>query len=78
MKSIETEVFPGVSVIKHMSTNQSLGQEDPLENEMAIHPNILAWEIPWTEDLGRLQSIGSQRVNNDLASEHISMHRDRK
>ena len=37
-----------------------LGREDPLEKEMAIHSGILAWEIPWTEKSGRLQSIGSQ------------------
>ena len=41
---------------------QSLGQEDPLEKEMATHSSILAWRIPWTEELGRLQSTGSQRV----------------
>ena len=41
---------------------QSLGQEDPLENEMASHSSTLAWKIPWTEDPGRLQSMGSQRV----------------
>ena len=39
---------------------QSLGQEDPLEEEMAIHSSILPWEIPWTEELSGLQSIGSQ------------------
>ena len=39
---------------------QSLGQEDPLEKEMATHSNILAWKIPWTEEPGRLQSMGSQ------------------
>ena len=38
-----------------------LGQEDPLEKEMAIHSSILAWEIPWTEEPGRLQSLGSQK-----------------
>ena len=38
----------------------SLGQTDPLQKEMATHSSILAWEIPWTEDPGRLQSIGSQ------------------
>ena len=38
----------------------SLGQEDPLEKEMATHSSILAWEIPWTEDPGGLQSLGSQ------------------
>ena len=37
---------------------RSLGQEDPLEKDMATHPSILAWEIPWTEDPGRLQSMG--------------------
>ena len=36
---------------------QSLGQKDPLEKEMATHSNILAWRIPWTEELGRLQSV---------------------
>ena len=41
---------------------RSLGQEDPLENEMASHSSILAWKIPGTEDPGRLQSMGSQRV----------------
>ena len=41
---------------------QSLGGEDPLEKEMAAHPSILAWRIPWTEEPGGLQSIGSQRV----------------
>ena len=43
---------------------RSLGREDPLE-EMATHSNILAWKIPWTEDPGRLQSMGSQRVGHD-------------
>ena len=40
---------------------QSLGQEDPLEKKMATHSSILAWEIPWTEEPGRLQSMGSQK-----------------
>ena len=44
---------------------QSLGREDPLEKEMAIHSSTLAWKIPWTEDPGRLQSMGSQRVGHD-------------
>ena len=48
----------------------SLGWEDPLEEEMATHSRILAWEIPWTEESGRLQSLGSQRVGYDLATEH--------
>ena len=40
----------------------SLGQEDPLEQEMATHSSILVWKVPWTEKPGGLQSIGSQRV----------------
>ena len=46
----------------------SLGQEDPLEEEVATHPSILAWRIPWTEEPGGLQSIGSQRVRRDLSA----------
>ena len=42
-----------------------LGQEDPLEEGMATHSNILAWRIPWTEEPGRLQSTGSHRVGHD-------------
>ena len=44
---------------------RSLGQEDPLEKEMATHSSILAWEIPWTGEPGGLQSTGSQRVGHD-------------
>ena len=44
---------------------QSLDQEDLLEKEMATHSSILAWKIPWTEEPGRLQSMGSQRVGHD-------------
>ena len=44
---------------------RSLGLEDPLEEGMASHSNILAWEIPWTEDPGRLQSVGLQGVGYD-------------
>ena len=43
----------------------SLGQEDSLEEGMAIHSGILAWRIPWTEEPGKLQSMGSQRVRHD-------------
>ena len=59
---------------------QSLGQEYPLEKGMAIHSSILAWRIPRTEETGRLQSMGSQRVRNDWVtiisthSSHISLH----
>ena len=56
--------------VKHLPTMQdtrvqSLGWEDPLEKEMATHTSILAWKIPWTEDPGRLQSMGLQRVRYD-------------
>ena len=44
---------------------QSLGREDPLEKEMATHSSILAWELPWTEESGGLQSMGSQRIGHD-------------
>ena len=44
---------------------RSLGWEDLLEEEMATHSSILAWRIPWTEEPGRLQSMGSQRVGHD-------------
>ena len=43
----------------------SVGWEDPLEKEMAIHSSILAWKIPWTEEPGRLQSMGLQGVGHD-------------
>ena len=56
--------------VKRLSTMretwvQSLGWEDALEKEMAIHSSTLAWKIPWTEEPGRLQSMGSQRVRHD-------------
>ena len=56
--------------VKHLPTMRetrvwSLGQEVPLEKEMAIHSSILAWKIPWMEEPGRLQSMGSQRVGHD-------------
>ena len=44
---------------------ESLGQKDPLEEKMATHSSILAWRIPWMEELGRLQSMGAQRVRHD-------------
>ena len=70
--------FPGGSVVKNPPAMQekwiwSLGWEDPLEKEMATHSSILAWEVPWTEELCGLQSVGSQRVRrgwSDLAWMH--------
>ena len=47
---------------------QSLGQEDPLEKRMATHSSILAWEILWTQEPGRLQSVGLQKIRHDLAT----------
>ena len=57
-------------MVKHLPTMwetqvQSLGWEDALEKEMATHSSILAWKIPWTEESGRLHSMGSQRVGHD-------------
>ena len=46
---------------------QSLGREDPLEKEMAIHSSILAWEVPWTEEPGGLHSTGSQKSQTRLS-----------
>ena len=56
--------------VKHLPTVQEtwlrpLGQEDPLEKEMATHSSTLAWKIPWTEERSRLQSMGLQRVRYD-------------
>ena len=62
----KTGILLGGSVVKNPAMEetqvQPLGQEDPLEKGMASHPNILAWRIPWTEEPGGLQSMGSQRV----------------
>ena len=57
-------------MVKRLSTMwetwvQSLDQEDPLEKEIAIHSSTIAWKIPWTEEPGRLQSMGSQRHRQD-------------
>ena len=59
--------FRGGSVVKNQPARQepwvqTLGWEDPLEKEMATQSSLLAWRIPWTEEPGRLPSIGSQRV----------------
>ena len=62
-----------VLVVKNLPANpgdirdmvQSLGQEDPLEEEMATHSSTPAWRIPWRKEPGRLQSLGSHRVGHD-------------
>ena len=71
--------FPGGSEGKESSCNAgdwvwSLGQEDPLEEAMTTHSNILAWEIPWPEENGGLLSMGLQRVRHDLATRHACTH----
>ena len=48
-----------------------LGWEDPLDKEMAIHSSIIAWKVPWIEEPGGLQSMGSQRVGHDLATKPL-------
>ena len=66
--------YPGTSLVAWMvkclptmreTRVRSLGQEGPLEKEMATHSSTLAWKIPWTEEHGGLQSMGSQRVRHD-------------
>ena len=65
--------FPGGSVVKNLPAMQelqeprvrSLSQKDPLEEGMTTHSSILAWRIPWTEEPGGLQYIGSERVRHD-------------
>ena len=51
----------------------SLGRKDPLEKRMVSHSSILAWRIPWTEELGRLQFMGSQRVRHDWATNTFTL-----
>ena len=62
--------FPGGSVVENLPANAGdtglvPGWEDPLKEVMATHSSILAWRIPWTEEPGGLQSMGSQRVGHD-------------
>ena len=52
---------------------QSLGEEDLLEEVMAIHSSILVWRIPWIEESGRLQSMRSQRLGHDLATNTFTL-----
>ena len=67
-----TAGFPGGSVKSLPAVRetqvQSLGREDPLEKEMATHSSILAWKIPWTEEPGKLQSMGLQRVKTQRSN----------
>ena len=66
---LSIELSAWISVVKNLPAMQetqvrSLGREDPLEEERATHSSILAWEIPWTEERGGLQSMWSQRVGH--------------
>ena len=62
--SLVAEMVKNLSAVQETWV-QSLGWEDPLEKEMATHSSILAWRIPWTEEPGGLQSMGSQRVGHN-------------
>ena len=69
-EAIVTRTSLVAQMVKHLPTTwetwvRSLGREDLLEKEMAIHSSTLAWKIPWTEEPGRLQFMGSQRVGHD-------------
>ena len=75
VNSTSIQGFPGGSVVKNLPASeetqvQSLGQEDPMEQETTTHSSILPWEIPWTEKPGWLQSMWWQRVTYKLATEH--------
>ena len=70
LMGIKLDISRVAQTVKRLSTVretwvQSLGREDLLEKEMAIHSSTIAWKIPWTEEPGRLQSMGSQRVGHD-------------
>ena len=62
--SLAAQTVKNLSAMQEIPV-QSLGQEDPLEKEMATHSSFLAWRIPWTQEPGRLQSRGLQRVRHD-------------
>ena len=75
---MQLKVFLTGSVVKNLPAMQetrvlSLGQEDPLEKEIATHSSFLAWEIPRTEKPGRLQSMGSQRIRHDQATSFLEV-----
>ena len=75
---LDPRLLPSGSAVKNLPAVQEMhvqspGQEDPLEAGMATHSSILAWEIPWTEEPGGLQSIQSQRVGHDW-SDWARMH----
>ena len=72
--------FPGGSVVKNLQQklqetwDRSLHQEDPLEEGMTSHYNILAWRVSWTEEPGGLQSMGSQKVGLSMHTQYANLH----
>ena len=70
--SLVAQVVKNMPAMQEMEETRvwSLGQEDPLEKEMATHSNIFAWRIPWTEETGELQLMGSQRVGHNWETKH--------
>ena len=81
-QSYQQTGFPCGSVVKNPPVNSGNsrnmgsvpGKEDPLEKEMATHSSILAWDIPWTEEPGRLQSMQPKRVRHNSATEQLGTH----
>ena len=75
-------IFPGGSDGKEPAMReawvQSLGREDPLEKEMTTHSSILAWKIPWTEEPGRLQSMGSQGIRHDWVTNTYTQTKEKE
>ena len=72
LKAVRNEISLVAQIVKTLPAMQdtwiqSLGQEDPLKKDMATHPSIFAWRIPWTEEPGGLQSTGSQKSQSQLS-----------
>ena len=73
LASLRSQMVKNLPAVQETQV-QSLGWEDPLEKEMETHSSILAWEIPWTEEPGGLQSTGSQRVRHNLVTKpHVPL-----
>ena len=72
LKAVRNEASLVAQIVKNLPAMQetwvqSLGQEDPLKKDMATHPSVFAWRIPWTEEPGGLQSLGSQKSQSRLS-----------
>ena len=78
LSTFNSQLFPIVGSLISLPMQEiqvwSLGWEDPLEKEVATHSNILAWKIPWIEEAGRLQPMGSKRVRHDWACMHTAIY----